>query len=149
MAGKKSGGNWHAYSNETGRHLGGPYRTRKAAKDDWGRDVHVHKGKVKTLKNPKMSLPKQWTAAQVRVNPQGKVQVKIAANKVTVNPKKKKLGRKARYDKFADTSYLFGGPRTAKKRVPKKKHQYPSVKRRSKKPSYHRYGPGDSTLEYI
>lgn len=38
-----------------------------------------------TRKNPKVSLPKQWTNAQVRVNPQGKVQVKIAKNKVT-NP---------------------------------------------------------------
>lgn len=42
-----------------------------------------------TRKNPKVSLPKQWTSAQVRVNPQGKVQVKIAKNKVIQNPKKK------------------------------------------------------------
>ncbi len=37
-------------------------------------------------KNPKVQLPKTWTTAQVRVNPQGKVQIKIAPNKVR-NPR--------------------------------------------------------------
>jgi len=30
----------------------------------------------------KVQLPKQWTAAKVRVNSNGRVQVKISANKV-------------------------------------------------------------------
>jgi len=33
-------------------------------------------------KNVKASLPKRWTAAKVRVNSSGKVQVKIAPNKL-------------------------------------------------------------------
>lgn len=40
-----------------------------------------------TKKNPKVQLPKQWTTAQVRVNPQGKVQIKINPAKVT-NPER-------------------------------------------------------------
>lgn len=33
-------------------------------------------------KNPKVQLPKQWTTAQVRVNPAGKVQIKINPSRV-------------------------------------------------------------------
>ena len=44
--------------------------------------------------NPKVQLPKKWTNAQVRVNPQGKVQVKIAKNKVMVNSAARR-GKKA------------------------------------------------------
>ena len=46
-----------------------------------------------TRKNPKVQLPKQWTTAQVRVNPQGKVQVKIAKNKIQ-NPNYEEEGRR-------------------------------------------------------
>ncbi len=47
-----------------------------------------------TRKN--VQLPKQWTTAKVRVNPQGKVQVKIAPAKVTIkaNTRKKKTRRR-------------------------------------------------------
>lgn len=50
--------------------------------------------RMATRKN--VQLPKQWTVAKVRVNPQGKVQVKIAPSKVTVktNVRKKKTRRR-------------------------------------------------------
>ncbi len=38
--------------------------------------------KKKNARKVKVTFPKEWTLAKVRVNPQGKVQVKIAANKV-------------------------------------------------------------------
>lgn len=44
----------------------------------------------------KVQLPNKWTTAKVRVNSQGKVQVKINPSKVTVktNTKKKTRRRK-------------------------------------------------------
>lgn len=57
--------------------------------------------------NSKISLPKQWTTAQVRVNPQGKVQVKIAKNKVTTNPSRRKT--KKQFSKDWDAGEYHGG----------------------------------------
>ncbi len=47
-------------------------------------------------RNAKMTLPKQWTTAKVRVNPRGKVQIKIAPGKVTVKPNRKRSATKRR-----------------------------------------------------
>lgn len=38
--------------------------------------------KKKNPRSVKVRFPKEWTLAKVRVNPQGRVQVKIAASKV-------------------------------------------------------------------
>lgn len=82
MAAKTSFRSWDAANRRASQ----MYRTGKY------QDVQVkkvldssrqgHHWSIKTSsKNPTALLPKQWTAAKVRVNPQGKVQVKIAANK--------------------------------------------------------------------
>jgi hypothetical protein len=76
---------WYAYIR--GQYVGNSYgKTKREAIDRSGR-MGKEPGIVwrsrRKEKNPVVQLPKQWTNAQVRVNPQGKVQVKIAANKVS------------------------------------------------------------------
>ena len=80
-----------------------------------------------TRKNPKISLPKQWTNAQVRVNPQGKVQVKIAKNKVLTSEqreaerqyKKAKTGSEysRAYDKLMRADYHAAEDRKWRRRT--------------------------------
>lgn len=44
----------------------------------------------------KVQLPKQWTAAKIRVNKAGKVQVKIAKSKVKTKVSARKAKRRKR-----------------------------------------------------
>lgn len=54
-------------------------------------------------KNPSVQLPKNWTTAQVRVNPQGKVQVKISPNKVRQNSHGMRTFQVFRYGSYIGT----------------------------------------------